>query len=460
MSFWWVARSLIMGVAFSCAFIFAFLPEVFVPSFLLAVVMTGFFLYWRYPAGYPAFVLWLWLITPEVRRLSDWNMGGMSSEFVMLAPYLVAAIAWLTVIRYARGLKRKGSFPFVLASLGVSCGFFTGVINHGIFLALFAFLQWIVPLGLGLHIALRWKDYYFMRDNLDRFFKWGVLILSAYAIVQFVFLPEWDRLWMQNVDMRSIGLPEPFLVRVFSTMNSPGPYAIFMMVGLIYLLGTVTLGRVGSLAIILGYPAFLVTLVRSAWGGWIIGVLFLMQKFFLVRGKRFAVLFSMLGLFIVGGILLLEDGVIVDRIASLSQIGEDPSYLARAQLYAKASSDIISRPLGAGLGSFGGTSHVSDAEVIKRYGAFDSGILEIPYVLGWLGGLFYIWALVWLILQIVQGCFIRNDPYLLTYCAIVMALVSQLVFGPAHRGVSGVFLWSMIGMTMASMKYMSRYGEG
>ncbi len=387
----------------------------------------------------------------------------MSSEIVLLAPYLVSIIAWLTVIRYARGLKRKGNFPFILASFGVIFGFFIGAINYSIFLTLFAFLQWIVPIGFGLHIALRWNDYCFMRDSLDRVLKWGVLLLSAYAIVQFMFLPEWDRLWMQNVDMRSIGSPEPFLVRVFSTMNSPGPYAIFLMVGLIYLFGTTILGRVGSLAIILGYPAFLMTLVRSAWGGWIVGILFSMQKLLLAQGKRLAILFSMLGFLSACGMWLLEDGVIVDRIASFSQISTDTSYLARAQLYAKASGDIISKPLGSGLGSFGGPGHASDAEVITQYGAFDSGVLEIPYVLGWLGGLFYIWALAWLFLQIVQGCLIRCDPYLFTYCAIVLALISQLVFGPVHRGVSGVFLWSMMGMSMAGikhMKYMSKYKAG
>ena len=38
---------------------------------------------------------------------------------------------------------------------------------------------------------------------------------------------------MQHADMASIGLPVPFAVRVFGTLNAPGVFAIFVMTGLL-----------------------------------------------------------------------------------------------------------------------------------------------------------------------------------------------------------------------------------
>src|SRR4030081_1469123 len=56
-------------------------------------------------------------------------------------------------------------------------------------------------------------------------------ILSVYGIIQYVFLPPWDAFWLQNVSAQgslSFGKPFPFQVRVFSMLNSPGPFGSFM----------------------------------------------------------------------------------------------------------------------------------------------------------------------------------------------------------------------------------------
>ncbi len=70
---------------------------------------------------------------------------------------------------------------------------------------------------------------------------WAGMTMALYGIAQFVLLPEWDAQWMRNVielGLDSIGQPEPFAVRVFSTMNSPGSFGIMLMAAIIVALKT------------------------------------------------------------------------------------------------------------------------------------------------------------------------------------------------------------------------------
>ena len=68
---------------------------------------------------------------------------------------------------------------------------------------------------------------------------------------------------MRVVQMDSIGKPAPFEVRIFGTLNSPGPYADMLAASLL-----VALGASGRLPWLAGMPAvvaLLLSLVRAAW---------------------------------------------------------------------------------------------------------------------------------------------------------------------------------------------------
>ena len=58
-------------------------------------------------------------------------------------------------------------------------------------------------------------------------------ILGLYGFYQYVDPPIWDRYWMTYTTIASIGQPEPFMVRVFSTMNAPAGYATFTAAALL-----------------------------------------------------------------------------------------------------------------------------------------------------------------------------------------------------------------------------------
>ena len=44
-------------------------------AYLAATLAVGALLYWRRPGLYIGFTWWLWFLTPEVRRLVDYQQG-------------------------------------------------------------------------------------------------------------------------------------------------------------------------------------------------------------------------------------------------------------------------------------------------------------------------------------------------------------------------------------------------
>ena len=91
--------------------------------------ITALALYLRRPIGFIHFTLWTWFLTPFVRRLVDWRFGFEDQNLVLLAPFLVTAIAGITLIRERRNVTGSQTAPFYLCMAGVSYGFLVGVIR-------------------------------------------------------------------------------------------------------------------------------------------------------------------------------------------------------------------------------------------------------------------------------------------------------------------------------------------
>ena len=67
-----------------------------------------------------------------------------------------------------------------------------------------------------------------MLERLPWFVAINLLLLGGYGIFQYLDPPSWDRDWMINSAMDSIGEPEPLMVRVFGTLNAPGVYGLWI----------------------------------------------------------------------------------------------------------------------------------------------------------------------------------------------------------------------------------------
>ena len=202
-----------------------------------AACLIGLLLYSLRPLTYVTFSLWVWFVAPFVRRIVDWRFGFMEPNFVLLAPFLVSGISLLTLLPSNRLGKSRIPMAFMLCGAAILYGFMVGMLLQPSAEVLFGLLNWLCPLLLGLHLYFHWPQYELYKDAISRSFLWGVLILGSYGVYQFFRPPEWDRYWLDNVlsTSPSFGLPEPLQVRVFSAVNSPGPFANIMMVGLLLL---------------------------------------------------------------------------------------------------------------------------------------------------------------------------------------------------------------------------------
>ena len=202
-------------------------------GFAAAAVVTGAFLLQRSPVMYSSFSLWIWFLTPFVRRVLDYRHGWSPTSPALLAPPIVAALSILTLMRHARELRGRLFAPYLLILGALAYGYSIGAINAGIFAASHALLTWLAPLVFGVHLALSWRDYDELKSAIGKTFAVALPVLAFYGVYQFVRIPPWDAQWMINADLKSIGAPLPFLVRVFGTLNTPGPYAAFLLAGIL-----------------------------------------------------------------------------------------------------------------------------------------------------------------------------------------------------------------------------------
>jgi hypothetical protein len=407
-----------------------------------AAALVGFVLYLNRPVLFVQYTLWVWFLTPLARRIVDWRFGFTEPNFVLLAPFLVSGIAGLTLLR--SGIKISNRIPaaFVLCAGAVLYGFTVGMVTRPSAESVFGLVAWLCPILFGLHLYSTWHLYEHYRAAIGRCFLWAVLLLGLYGVYQFFLPPIWDRYWLENVmaTSPSFGLPESLQIRVWSTLNSPAPFANFMVVGLLML---VTLrSPLKFLAALSGYVSFLLSIVRSAWLSWAIGFLVLLKS---AKPRRLiAVLFSLILLF--GCLLLVINDprlstVIGDRLKSFTDLGHDVSFGARIEMYRVLAVEAFHNPFGRGLRN------------LETYNGMvlDSGVLTLIFSLGWLGTTLYAFGL----LSIFAGQRILDpsDEFAIASKAIMIAILAQLVAGDVFANVTGALFWIFAGMYLAAAQF-------
>jgi hypothetical protein len=206
-------------------------------AFPVLATLTGLWLYFKRPARYVGFMWWLWFLSPEVRRLADWSKGAFTpTSLIQVAPLAVTMISGLSLIRHYPVLGQRRGLPVLLILAGLAYAFMVGVVSSGPLAATYDLANWLYPILIGFHIMANTRDYPTYRDTIINTFIWGMLVMGAYGLVQFAIMPQWDALWMLGSQMNSQGDPVPMGVRVFSTMNSSGPFAFAMMGAMVYVM--------------------------------------------------------------------------------------------------------------------------------------------------------------------------------------------------------------------------------
>lgn len=408
-------------------------------------VVIGIVLLRRDDASYLEYTLWLWLLTPELRRIVDYGTGWHSLSPVMTVPPLVSLLALVPALRGYRRLLPGGRWLFLVALSALGYGFVVGVLLVGPGPAAASLLNWLPPVALGLYIANAGPARQDVVRVLRRTAVLGVAVLGTYAIVQFLVLPEWDRFWMANADLNSIGRPEPLEVRVFSALNSPGPFATVLAALMTLLIG-VKGGRRGA-AFGVGLVALGLSLVRGAWLGIAVSALLLVKR---NGGRGLAQIVAVVAVPVV--VLAVLGGpittAVTDRFSASTEAGtQDQSLTDRIDLYSRQTGAVLTEVFGSGLGAVGTATKVGNQGELSDTGSFDSGLLEYPYTFGILVGGAFLVTLLAVSLSVWRFAR-RQDDFTAACGAAVIGLVVQLVFVNISNSVTGVVLWVLLGLLL------------
>ncbi|MBE9234871.1 O-antigen ligase domain-containing protein [Anabaena aphanizomenioides LEGE 00250] len=424
---------------------------VFPASSLLVAV----FLYLRHPILYIGFTWWIWFLTPFLTRLVDYRIGWDPTRQMLLAPYLVVFVTITTFIKYLPGAVRQGGLPFVLGFIGVIYGFLVGLIFNQPVPVIRGLLDWLSPILFAFHLFMNWRDYPSYRQHIQRVFLWCVLITGAYGIYQFVVAPEWDKLWLIESKMfTSSGNPEPFGMRVWSTLHSPGPFGTVMQTGLLLLF--TSSGPLIFPASAVGYLSFLLSQVRTSWGGWILGIIIILGSVNARIKMRLIMIILVMAMCVVP-LLNIEpiSEVVTTRLESFSNLEKDTSFLERSKSYDRNLNLALSTALGNGLGNIWKVNEkTGQIEVI----VIDSGILDMFFTLGWFGAIPYLGGLLLMLFSVSNYTEGKLDSFVSAARAIGISSCAQLIIYSGMLSVSGMIMWGFLAMAMAAHKYYQQQG--
>ncbi len=425
-------------VLFTTLSIFAGGSTILNIAFPVLSLGVGAFLYFRYPILYIGFTWWIYFLTAFVRRLADYRSSYTEPSPMLIAPSLVTALTLITVFQHLPNARREGGGPLILSLVGIFYGFLIGLINYPPYDVIKGLLSWLTPLTFGFHLLVNWQNFPSYYQNIQRTFVWGILVMGIYGIIQYLLAPEWDCLWLINSGMTSSGgAPVPFGIRVFSTMNSAEPFSAVMSAGLLLLFNKPEVLNLFASGV--GLLALLLSLVRSAWIGWLAGLLTLSSSLKVKTQIRLVITISIMAL-IIFPLTTLEpfSKSINDRVESLSNIQEDDSYRVRTETLSNTSDYAFANLLGDGINSQ----------------SYDSALLSSLINLGWFGSICYFAGMLPFILKLFQYSKGNSNLFTATARAVVISCLIRIpVNGTSIGGVGGLLLWSFLALNVASYKY-------
>ncbi|MGB7264673.1 MAG: O-antigen ligase family protein [Terracidiphilus sp.] len=417
-------------------------------AFPILSLVVGGYLLWRWKPAYVELVFWLWFISPFLGRMADFQGGWTPESAVELAPYITAGLAGIPLLASLSSLGNRRSMPYLSALAAILYGLILGLATLPIFDVLRALLNWLVPVIFALWVYQNRADYQRFRRAIERSFLFGVLLTGAYGIYQFFVLPDWDRLWMQNVQVNAFGAIEAMTIRVFSTMNDPAIYAAVTACGLLLLFDLK--GKLRLISAAVGFIGLMLTISRSSWLSLAAGGIYLIVCAGRRQRIRLAIAVFACGVFLAGiaQVPAVHD-LLLRRFESFSDPTQDISFSARVAGHEQAFHRLAQEPYGEGLGSTD-ANHKTDGDD-DIIGPHDSSILELLYSLGWAGTLMYVIGIASLMFQVFRVH--SADAFSVSAKAILVGFAAQLLLNSILIGVLGFMVWTFAAMTLAGADY-------
>jgi hypothetical protein len=147
---------------------------------------------------------------------------------------------------------------------------------------------------------------------------------------------------------------------------------------------------------------------------------------------------------------LLTVGPVADRLGqrlqSITNLKDDRSYDDCNKFYATFAETAFTDVAGEGMGATGASTKLSsDSGELGKYGSFDSGVMNVPFVLGWPGTLLYLAGLMSLLGRTLRASFkLRKDKFVGACLSLCLSVFAMLVFTNSLIGTGGLLLFTSI----------------
>ena len=422
---------------------------------------------WSLSWMYFVFIVSAWCFVPLLRRLLDWHNGFYNPvQITSTIPYIVTLPLVFICFRPERIARMTSAFKmfawvwFAVFAYGLIVALYVGNTNA----ALYEATQYLVPMLMGIWLAGDEIENPRLMGRISVVLMIFGGLVALYGLAQFVNPPAWDALWLQGGGYQSMGVAEPFRIRVFSTLNSAGPAGDFFAAVIILALPFFDLKRVWvwPFAGALG-AALLLTLVRSSWIGLVVGcIAYLLMSPRRFRAIPFIAIFAALLVFLAASLPALlgaggQSDLVTTRMQSLTDVDHDDSAITRTAEIQDAFEKALENPFGLGLGNIGSSAALSANPETPSGNNLDSGYMARLLELGWGGFAGYLFVVLGGVTAMIVGGIKRNKGRLTvnsevmrtniaTAVALCVALVWADAAGDAHLGTEGFIFWIAMGI--------------
>jgi hypothetical protein len=402
------------------------------PVFVLACGLVGWLAWRRGPAAHLQAALVLFAFAPWARRMVDLSIGYDQLGLMLIGPLLAILVPAVHLPRLLERntVRPNWIWPLVIVAASVVYAGMLSMAQGDWTNAASGMLKWLAPLFYAAVLMLSVERDEMVEAAVSAF---AVIlpILGVYAVYQYVALPNWDAYWMRNAPIPSIGLPLPYEVRVFATMNSPASFATFTAIGL-FMVGFSKRPWL-ALPTLPAALGLLLSLYRTAWLSLAVCILFCLL--FAGTRRRAGMVVIGLGVAVVLAVLLTPFGdVVADRLSTLSEGSQDGSAQERMEEFVTLWNLPDSSLFGTGF---------SNADV----GAAGTMPVDGMIVACWLAmGIFVgglcLTALCWSIGNAVAVSWGDPAPEAIVIGALALGALLQLPLANITSGENGFFFWT------------------
>jgi hypothetical protein len=409
-------------------------------------LIVAAYLYERRSPWYAAHCLLIFCCVSLVRRLIDSQAGFDPSNPVLLTPYLCCLLTAGAFIEYWTRRQPRGLAPFLVLLACIAYGTALAMLDGRIRSSLVDVLKWSVGPLFAVYLLRNSDRIAQIRAVFEPCVIAVSIAMALYGIAQFANPAPWDATWMRGVlelGFNSIGQPEPFQLRVFSTMNSPGAFGAILSAGVVLALKRrlpVCLMCVAPMLVGLALCQY-----RSLWAATALAiVLVAIAPSVSVRRTNILALF-LAGLALASTALSpqIRDAV-VQRATSLTELEGDESLRKRLDQYGEffQHDNLI---VGDGLAINGASRRLDNRPNTE----IDGAIIEIYRAMGVIVGTAFILAIALLVVSLFRAASAVGGPIYFDR-AIVAALFVQFPIGTVNVGELGFCAWAFMGFGLAT----------